>query len=154
MKVRIEKKPAFTVAGVKKQFCSDALVNLIPDYWSETPKATYDTLLSLMDSEPKGFIGLCADFSGQHEFGYWIAAATTKEAPEGFGEFKVKSTTWAILEQDGNLMDLANRFWKEWLPSSGYRRADESIPDVEVYPEQDMPKPDFKYELWFPVVKE
>jgi AraC family transcriptional regulator len=154
MKVRIEKKPSFTVAGVKKQFRNDAEVNLLPDFWSETPKATYDSLLSLMDAEPKGFIGLCADFSGQHEFDYWIAAATNKETPEGFGEFKVKASTWAILVQDGNLMELANRFWTEWLPSSGYRRADESIPDIEVYPEHDMPKPNFKYELWFPVVKE
>lgn len=154
MKVRIEKKPAFTLAGVKKQFRNDAVVNLIPDFWSETPKATYDILLSLMDTEPKGFIGLCADFNGRHEFDYWIAAATTKETPEGLGAFKVISTTWAILEQDGNLMELANRFWKEWLPSSGYRRAEESVPDIEVYPEPDMPKANFKYELWFPVVKE
>lgn len=43
---------------------------------------------------------------------------------------------------------------QEWLPSSGYRRAEESVPDIEVYPEPDMPKANFKYELWFPVVKE
>jgi AraC family transcriptional regulator len=154
MKVRIEKKPPFTIVGIKRQFRNDAIVNLIPDFWSNTTKATYDLLLSLMNTEPQGFIGLCADFDGQHEFDYWIGAATTKEAPEGFWTYEVKAVTWAILEQDENLMELANRFWTEWLPSSGYRRADESVPDIEVYPERDMPKPNFKYELWFPVVKE
>jgi AraC family transcriptional regulator len=154
MKVRIEKKPPFTIVGIKRQFRNDAIVNLIPDFWSNTTKATYDLLLSLMNTEPQGFIGLCADFDGRHEFDYWIGAATTKEAPEGFWTYEVKAVTWAILEQDENLMELANRFWTEWLPSSGYRRADESVPDIEVYPERDMPKPNFKYELWFPVVKE
>ena len=51
-------------------------------------------------------------------------------------------------------MELAARFWKEWLPSSGYRRASESIPDVEGYPETDMPKENYNYALWFPVVKQ
>ncbi|MEN6315127.1 MAG: AraC family transcriptional regulator [Clostridiaceae bacterium] len=154
MKVRIEKKPAFTVVGLKRQFQNDAVVNLIPNFWGETPRAIYDLLLSLMNTEPQGFIGMCSDFDGKHEFDYWIAAATTEEAPENCEKYNVKAATWAILEQDGDLMELANRFWKEWLPSSGYRRADESIPDIEVYPERDMPKPNFKYELWFPVIKE
>lgn len=154
MKVRIEKKPAFTIVGCKRQFRNDAVVNLIPDFWSETPRETYELLLSLMNTDQQGFIGLCADFNGKHEFDYWIAAVSTKEAPEGLETYKVKAATWAILEQDGNLLELVNRFWKEWLPSSGYRRADESIPDIEVYPESDMPKSNYNYELWFPVVKE
>lgn len=154
MKVRIEKKPAFCVAGVKRQFRSDATENRVPDFWSETPHATYDLLLSLMDTQPQGFVGLCADFDGRREFDYYIAAATTKAAPEGLTTYRVPAATWAILEQDGNLMDLAGRFWKEWLPSSGYHRADERIPDIEVYPDHDMPKPDYHYELWFPVEKE
>jgi AraC family transcriptional regulator len=60
----------------------------------------------------------------------------------------------AVLEKDGDLMGLNARFWKEWLPSSGYRRARENIPDIEAYPDTDMPKDNFNYELWFPVVKD
>lgn len=154
MKVRIEKKPPFTVVGIKRKFRNDAVENLIPDFWSETPHTTYDLLLSLMDTQLQGFVGLCTDFSGRHEFDYYIAAVTTKAAPKGFEMYKVPAATWAILEQDGDLMGLNNRFWKEWLPSSGYHRAGESIPDIELYPERDMPKPNFKYELWFPIVKD
>jgi AraC family transcriptional regulator len=154
MKVRIETKPSFTVAGIKKMFRNDSVVNLVPNFWSETPQATYDTLLSLMDTSPKGLIGLCADFDEQHEFDYWIGAVTTKAIPEGMLAYQVKACTWAILEQEGDLMELVERFWKEWLPSSGYRRAEQTIPDIEVYPEADLPKPNFNYELWFPIVKE
>jgi AraC family transcriptional regulator len=154
MKIRIEQKPAFTVAGIKRTFRSDAETNLIPGFWRETPKETYETLLSLMDTQPQGFVGVCADFADNREFDYYIAAATTKAASPGFETYKVKAAMWAILEQDGDLTELAGRFWKEWLPSSGYRRAGEDIPDIEIYPDRDMPKPNYKYELWFPVVKE
>lgn len=81
MKCRIEKKNAFTVVGIKKTFRNDAVVNLIPNFWSDTPKETYTKLLSLANAEPSGFIGLCADFDGKHEFNYYIAVATTKSAP-------------------------------------------------------------------------
>jgi AraC family transcriptional regulator len=154
MKVRIEKKSAFTVVGIKKTFRSDATENLLPRFWGETPKETYDTLRSLANAEPKWFVGVCADFDGSNEFDYYIAVATTNEAPEGYAKYNIPAATWAILEKDGDLMSLANRFWKEWLPSSGYRRADESIPDVEIYPDADMPKENYNYELWYPVVKE
>ena len=154
MKVRIEQIPAFSVVGIKKTFRNDAVVNLIPNFWSDTSKETYEKLLSLANISPKGFIGLCADFDGAHEFDYYISVATTQNAPEGFIKYDVPAATWAILEKDGYLMDLHTRFWQEWLPSSGYRRAEENIPDIEVYPETDMPKENYKYELWFPVIKE
>ncbi len=154
MKIRIERMSAFTVVGIKKTFRNDAVVNQIPAFWSETSKETYEKLLSLRNSGPKGFIGLCADFDGEHLFDYYIAVATTRSAPEGFAQYKVPSATWAVLEKDGNLWDLHARFWQEWLPSSGYRRAKENIPDIEVYPEIDMPKENYNYELWFPIVKE
>ena len=154
MKVRIEKKSAFSIVGVKRTFRNDAVVNLIPEFWGSTSKETYNNLLSLANAEPKGFVGLCADFDGNHKFDYYIAVSTTNKTPEGFFKYDVPAATWAILEKDGELMDIHTRFWKEWLPSSGYRRANENIPDIEVYSDTDMPKENYNYELWFPVVKE
>ncbi|MDD4414020.1 MAG: AraC family transcriptional regulator [Oscillospiraceae bacterium] len=151
MNCRIEKKESFTAVGIKKAFRNDAEVNLIPQFWSDTPKETYEELWAANNAEPKGYLGLCTDFDGKHTFNYWIAAASS--GVEGLEKVEIPAATWVIIEQDGALMDLANRFWTEWLPSSGYIRADENIPDVEVYPERDMPKMNFKYELWFPVVK-
>ena len=84
MKVRIEKKPAFSIVGIKKKFRNDAVVNLIPEFWGGTTKETYNKLLSIANSVPKGFIGMCADFDGKHEFDYYIAVSSTSKAPEGF----------------------------------------------------------------------
>lgn len=123
MRVRIEETPSFTVAGIKKTFRNDSVVNRIPDFWSDTPKEIYEKLISLGNSKPKGFIGLCADFDGVNTFDYYIAVATTHPVPEEFVQYKVPTATWAILEQDGELWNLHTRFWQEWLPSSGYRRA-------------------------------
>lgn len=125
----------------------------IPAFWQETKVETYDTIRSLANIEPKKFMGLCADFDGEHEFDYYIAVATTKDTPEGFHKYTVPAATWAILEKDGDLQGLSQRFWKEWLPSSGYKRAEESIPEIEVYPDDNMTEDNFNYELWFPIVK-
>lgn len=154
MKIKIEKKPSFTVVGIKKTFRNDAVVNRIPDFWRDTPKEIYEKLISFGNSMPKGFIGLCADFDGVNTFDYYIAVATTHPVPEGFVQYKVPAATWAILEQDGELWDLHTRFWQEWLPSSGYRRAKETIPDIEVYPDIGMPEENYNYELWFPIIKD
>lgn len=153
MKCRIEKKPAFKVAGVKKRFRNDAQENLIPYFWKDLPKKTYDSIISESNAEPKGLLGLCADFEG-HEFNYYIAAATTNSQAKGLELIEIPETTWAIFEAEGSLMELINRIWSEWFPSSGYIRADLSIPDIEVYFDYDFPKENYNYELWYPIVKE
>ena len=73
---------------------------------------------------------------------------------EGLEQIDIPEATWAIFEAEGTLIELVNRVWKEWFPSSGYRRADNAIPDVEVYFDYDFPKDNYTYELWYPVVKE
>lgn len=154
MNVRIKKVPTFYVVGIKRSFKNNTTTNLIPAFWDETPQEVYQKLASLSDREPKGLIGLCADFDGIDSFDYYIAVATTQPAPDGFVRYKVPAATFAILEGDGELWELHTRFWQEWLPSSGYRRANENIPDIELYFEMDMPKENYSYELWFPIVKE
>ena len=154
MKCRIETKPAFSVVGIKKNFRNDMEGDHhIPNFWRETPQETYDKILSLANAEPKGLLGICANFSG-HEFDYFIAASTTKEDLQDLEKLEVPATTWVIFEQEGTIPDLIGRFWSEWLPSSGYRRANENYPDIEVYPDEDFLKDNSKYELCFPVEKE
>lgn len=154
MKCRIEKKPAFNVAGVKRTFRNDTEENQIPYFWRDLPQETYDKIISQSGGEPKGLLGLCANFNGEHEFDYYIAVSTKSSDAEGLDMIQISEAAWAIFEAEGTLMELNNRIWKEWFPSSGYRRADNSIPDVEVYFDYDFPKENYTYELWYPVVKE
>lgn len=154
MKCRIEKKPSFKIMGAKKVFYNSAQENLIPMFWRDLPKETYDKIIRQATGEPKGLLGVCANFDGEHQFDYYIAVSTANSQVPGLDELPVPEATWAVFEGEGALMDLVNRIWQEWFPSSGYRRADNSIPDVEVYFDYDFPKEDYTYELWFPVVKE
>lgn len=154
MKCRIEKKPAFNVAGVKKTFRNDMEENLIPYFWGDLPKETYDKIIMQSGGEPKGLLGLCANFNGEHEFDYYIAVSTKSSDADGLDMIQIPEATWAVFEAEGTLMELANRIWKEWFPSSSYRRADNCVPDVEVYFDYDFPKENYTYELWYPVVKE
>jgi len=154
MKCRIETKPGFSVVGIRKKFRNDMEGDHhIPNFWRETQQETYDKILSLADAEPKGLLGVCTNFSG-HEFDYFIAASTTKDPLQDLEKLEVPAATWVIFEQEGTIPDLIGRFWNEWLPSSGYRRANENYPDIEVYPDEDFLKDNSKYELWFPVEKE
>lgn len=154
MKCRIEKKEAFKVVGVKKTFRNDAVENLLPLFWRDLPQETYEKIIKQSNGEPKGLLGLCADFDGEHTFDYYIAASTKNSEVQGLDQIDIPEATWAIFEAEGTMMELINRIWKEWFPSSGYRRADNSIPDVEVYFDYDFPKENYIYELWYPVVKE
>ncbi|WP_105620112.1 AraC family transcriptional regulator [Vallitalea okinawensis] len=156
MKCKIETKPAFSVVGIKKKFRNDMEGDHhIPNFWRETPQETYDKILSLADSEPKGLLGLCANFDG-HEFDYFIAASTTNDPLQDLEKLEIPAATWVIFEQEGTIPALINRFWNEWLPSSGYRRAKVEFPDIEVYKKEIWDKDNFNstYELWFPVEKE
>lgn len=154
MKCRIEKKEAFRVVGVKKTFRNDMVENLVPNFWGELPKETYEKIIKQSNGEPKGLLGLCADFDNEHTFDYYIATSTKNSEVQGLDQIDIPEATWAIFEAEGTLLELVNRIWQEWFPSSGYRRADNSIPDVEVYFDYDFPKDNYTYELWYPVVKE
>ena len=154
MNCRIERKPAFKIVGVKQTYRNDAIENKIPDFWTYLPKATYALIISQANNEPTGMLGLCANFDGKHEFDYYIAVSSTKPTPEGLEEIEIPETTWATFEGESDFMGLINRVWQEWFPSSGYRRADNVIPDIEVYYDYDFPKDNYTYELWYPVIKE
>ena len=154
MNVRIEKKPAFKIVGAKQRFRNDTSENKVPDFWTHLPRATYDLIITQASSEPTGMLGLCANFDGKHEFDYYIAVSSNKPTPAGLEEIKIPEATWAIFQGEGDLIELVNRIWQKWFPSSGYRRAKNSIPDMEVYFDYDFPKANYTYELWYPVTKE
>jgi len=105
--------------------------------------------------EPSGVLGVCADMH-DNGFDYWIAAATTKECPAGFEKLDIPAARWIVFEitgaipkaiQDGCHYILFN----EWLPLSGYKHA--NAPKLEWYSVGDMSSPDYKSEIWIPIIK-
>lgn len=157
MNYKIETKNAFRIVGMKKNFPMDVeeCFAKVPLFWQETIQAgMMPKLCGLINQPPFGILGVSTCMNGK-DFDYFIAVATDNSLPEGMAEYEVPPCTWAIFECVGPMpnaiQELQKRIITEWLPVSGYEYAD--APDIEVYSEGDQTAPDYKCEVWLPVVK-
>ncbi len=157
MDYRIENMDAFTILGVKQRFPMNVEENFktVPLFWQQTTQSgIIPQLLGQMDREPYGLLGVCTCMDGK-DFDYYIAAASTKQAPSGMVSYEVPKGTWAVFPCVGAMpkaiQDLQQRIMTQWLPTSGYEYAD--APDIEVYFEGDLQSPEYKSEVWLPIVK-
>ena len=153
MEYRIEKREPFRVVGVSIAIDKDMEKNFdkIPPFWGKAAAdGVIEKLAGMMDAQPMGILGVCA-CTGEEEWRYWIAAASTRQ-DAALEEFTVPAATWAVFPGSGtnqSIQELERRVLTEWLPSSGYEYG--NAPDIEVYLNADPQ--DSKYEVWIPVVK-
>ncbi len=153
MEYRIEKREPFRVVGVSTAIDKDMEKNFdkIPLFWGQAAAdGVIEKLAGMMDAQPMGILGVCA-CTGEEEWRYWIAAASTRQ-DAALEEFTVPAAVWAVFPGSGtnqSIQELERRVLTEWLPSSGYEYG--NAPDIEVYLNADPQ--DSKYEVWIPVVK-
>ena len=164
MNYRIIEKQAFTViekAGTHKLNENDVVSNTVPKVWEKANlDGTIDKLVS-MASDREFIYGICYG-NGKEEYGedtfeYSIAAICSDDtvAPEGFRINHIPARTWLAAECKGGCPDAVQEQWRElcasFFPGSGYAPTYEM--DIEVYPNGDPTSPDYKFEIWVPVVK-
>ncbi len=153
MNYRIETKEAFRIIGVSAPLDREIENNfmVVPTMWQEASvNGTIQKLAGMMDAQPMGLLGVsvCND---EEQWKYFIAVSSTK-AGDGFEEYSVPASTWAIFSGTGtnqSIQELERRIITEWLPASGYEYA--NAPDIEVYLNPD-PR-NAQYEVWIPVAK-
>ncbi|WP_313340277.1 AraC family transcriptional regulator [Sedimentibacter sp.] len=157
MNYKIITKEAFKIVGVKENFSmsSEECFAKVPVFWQETIQSgVIPSILELINCEPYGLLGVSAN-TNDKELAYYIAAATDKATPEGMDEYLVPACTWAVFECIGAMpyaiQELQKRIITEWLPTSGYEYA--NVPDIEVYFEGNQQAPDYKCEVWLPIIK-
>ena len=152
MEYRIEKREPFRVVGVSIAIDKDMEKNFdkIPPFWGQAAAdGVIEKLAGMMDAQPMGILGVCA-CTGEEEWRYWIAAASTRQ-DAALEEFTVPAAVWAVFPGSGtnqSIQELERRVLTEWLPSSGYEYG--NAPDIEVYLNADPQNS--KYEVWIPVV--
>lgn len=138
MSYNIEKKEAMRIVGIRTNLSENMEKNLnqVPKFWDnilQTQKL--QTIAMLGNHEPAGILGISVYKNPRNIF-YYIASATDHPALPGMDEFQIPASTWVIFENDGyvkeNVQNLFKRFYREWLPFSGYEYA--GLPDIEVYP--------------------
>jgi len=157
MNYKLIEKSSLKVFGKSKKVSTKNGENLlqIPQFWKECDADGFrDGLLSVEGGE---LFGICMNDYENECFTYLIAREKTKdiELPEGAEEFTVPAATWAVFESVGPMPGAIQKVWEriysEWFPSTGYEQA--NAPQLELYPEGDASKDDYKCEIWIPIVK-
>lgn len=155
MNYRIEKKEAFRIVGICAPLDRELEKNFeaVPGLWQKAAMdGTVPKLASLMGSQPMGILGVsaCGD---EENWKYFIAVASSQPVEEGWDEYMVPASTWAIFPGEGvcpqAIQELEQRIVTEWLPTSGYEYG--NGPDIELYLSPDPQNA--KFEVWVPVVK-
>lgn len=154
MNYRMEKKEEIRIVGISQPLHREIEKNfeVVPQMWGKAAMdGTIPKLVVLMDSAPKGLLGVSACGEAEN-WRYFIAVASSAPAPEGMEEYVIPASAWAVFPGSGtnlSIQELEQRIVTEWLPSSGYEYA--NAPDIEVYLNPDPQNAQF--EVWIPVHK-
>ncbi len=110
---------------------------------------------------PEVMLGVCGDAREDGSFRYVAGFEVDANAPvpDGMTTFEVPAATYVIVTQHGELSDekcglgaALNFVYREWLPTSGYQRAD--TPDLEWYDKRFHPgQEESEMDVYTPIVK-
>ncbi|MEV5109662.1 AraC family transcriptional regulator [Bacillus sp. LBA3-1-1.1] len=162
MNYRIEEKEPFQIIGIQKgvPIVFNGVNEEIASMWKSLDPGAIQTLKSLSNIEPTGIISASTNFSEgrmeeKGELDHYIGVATTKTCPKQFKQLEVAASTWAIFEAIGPFPDALQNVWgriySEWFPSSNYELAEG--PEILWNEQKDISSPNFRSEIWVPVLK-
>lgn len=156
------KRYAAKVKAFKNEIINDNGNQEIPDFWTQCRKnKIFDELYSLRPDGKRDLYGLCSPAREDEEtFDYGIGVVIDEETEidkvqdlinQGFCIWETGPATYAVFScygEDGSCIgEMWSRFFKEFLPQSGYGHTDET--DFEIYFEKSAPG--LFCELWIPV---
>lgn len=163
---RIEKKDRQTFAAIIREFPVEIIHedgnHEISDFWEECFASNrIQWLRSLQSAEQGRLYGLCAPLRGQEtSFAYGVGVLLNREPSEAEGlllqenggkYWQTEACTYAVFRcagEDGDCIGKAwERFYREFLPCSGYQVREET--DYEVYFDENTDG--LFCELWIPI---
>lgn len=151
MKVNIQRKSAFTVAGLMQEAIESSEC---PATWDALYKSWDEKKLSALGSGQS--YGMCFDVEDPGMINY-LAGYDIPDGAEarklGLDVFEVPENEYAIVTLEGPIPECIRQGWKymmeSFLPEHGYRHS--GAPDFEVYGSGDMHADDYEMELWVPI---
>ena len=153
MDIKIQKKPAFTVAGVLLEAINNSQC---PSAWDQLYATHGFEILESLGSGQS--FGVCSDVKEGEIINYMAAYHVTDKANAedlGLSIKDIPAAEYAIVPVKGTIPASIHHAWKYVLevffPETDYRHS--GAPDFEVYFEGDMSSPDYQMELWIPVIK-
>lgn len=162
MNYRIEEKGAFRIVGIQKRvpIIFNGVNPEIAAMWESLDGETINNLKRISNIEPMGLLSASTNFSEgrmeeKGELDHYIGVATTKECSDNLTQLKVAASTWAVFEAIGSfpdaLQDVWGRIYSEWFPSSNYEQIEG--PEILWNENKDITSPNFKSEIWIPILK-
>lgn len=153
MNITIQKKQAFTVAGINEQSINSSLC---PSVWDKLyEKYSHDELASLGNGQS---VGVCHDMENSSTINYmagYIVNDVDKARSMGLDVLEVDEAEYVVVELVGSVPESIHNGWKYamevFFPEHGYIHSGK--PDFEYYHEGDMHSKDYKMELWIPITK-
>lgn len=153
MNITIQKKKAFTVAGVNEQNINSSLC---PSVWDKLyKKYSHDELAMLGEGQS---VGICHDVESPNSINYmagYIVNDVDKARSMNLDVLEVEEAEYAIVELTGSVPECIHNGWKYamevFFPEHGYVHSGK--PDFEYYYEGNMHSKDYKMELWIPICK-
>ena len=154
MDIKIQKKPAFIVAGVLLEAIDNSKC---PSAWEQLyANHSFESLESLGNGQS---FGVCSDVKEGEIINYMAGYNVTdkvKTEELGLSIKDISEAEYAIVPVKGTIPASIHHAWKYVLEvffsETGYRHS--GAPDFEVYSEGDMSSPDYQMELWIPVTKD
>ena len=153
MNITIQKKQAFTVAGVNEQSINSSLC---PSVWNKLYKKYSHGDLASLGSDQS--MGVCHDVENSSTINYmagYIVNDVDKATSMGLDVLEVEEAEYAVVELVGSVPECIHNGWKYamevFFPEHGYIHSEK--PDFEYYYEGDMHSKDYKMELWIPITK-
>ena len=153
MKVTIQKKEAFTVAGINVQNINSSLC---PSIWDKLyEKYSHDELIGLGSGQS---VGVCHDVENPNTINYmagYIVTDADKAKGIGLDVLEIEEAEYAVVELTGSVPECIHKGWKYimevFFPEHGYVHSGK--PDFEYYYEGDMDSKEYIMELWIPICK-
>jgi len=157
MDYRMVEREAFHVVGkvLHTTLRDGENFRAIPAFWNSGYEEGWIPRLESLTG--KMAMGVCLPmYPGEEELSYMIAV---EAGPEAAGEewtgYTVPALTWAVFTAvgplPGSIQETFRRIFQEWFPSTNYEH--DHGPELEVYLDGDSSAPDYRCEVWIPVVK-
>ncbi|MDG2941372.1 AraC family transcriptional regulator [Exercitatus varius] len=156
MNISIQKKPAFTVAGIGAKSVSSAECAGI---WEKLYRTVDEADLKALGNGQ--CYGMCYDVEQCNSINY-LACYHVENGNEASAEklglqvVAIPEAEYAVVELVGEVPQSIHKGWKYvtevFFPESGYKHSGK--PDFEVYSGTDIHNEQYKMELWIPVEKD
>ena len=154
MDIRMERKPAFQVAGLVLQARQGADFGSL---WDKLYKQHSEEDLSGLGTGLS--LGVCYDHKQDDGTFSYMAGTDVVDAQRaeqlGLQVLQVPEAEYAVVQLKGPMPECIHQGWQylmgSFFPQQGYRHA--GTPDFEVYAEGDMRSADYRMELWVPVIR-